>query len=161
MRIRLALSILLILQLTACGFHLRGESRIADRFNPLYVVDDQLEPAQLTLIRRELNRSSAKLSDVMQGSNQLRVMLTPLKSRQIARSSLTDVELFQLTLGIQFSVKSKSAGYLLTQRKLVQSVEVELDNANVLAHEKIINTAQKGLQRSLVQSMISQLSLKR
>ena len=156
--IRLALAILLILQLSACGFHLRGDSRIADRFNPLYVVEGQLEPAQLALILRELDRSSAKLVELARGSNSLRVRLTPLESRQIARSSLTDVELFQLTLGIQFSVKSASGVYLLKQRELVQKVDVELDNANVLGHDRIINSASLKLQRQLIRSMISQMS---
>ena len=157
-RIRLALAILLILQLTACGFHLQGASPIADRFNPLYVVEDQLEPAQLTLILTELSRSSAELVDLAQGSNRLRVRLTPLETRQVARSSLTNVELFQLTLGIQFSVKSASGVYLLKQRELVQKVDVELDNANVLGHDRTINSASLELQRKLIRSMISQLS---
>ena len=147
-----------MLQISACGFHLRGNSQIADRFNPLYVVNENLDPALLKLIRAELIRSSAIITEVAESSNRLQVAIKPLKNRKIASSNLTNVELVQLTMYLQFSVQSGSGEYLLSQLELVQSVEVQLDNANVLANEQTILTAQKGLQRKLIQSMISRLS---
>ena len=155
---RLILCLLLMLQISACGFHLRGNSQIADRFNPLYVVNENLDPALLKLIRAELIRSSAIITEVAESSNRLQVAIKPLKNRKIASSNLTNVELVQLTMNLQFSVQSGSGEYLLSQLELVQSVEVQLDNANVLANEQTILTAQKGLQRKLIQSMISRLS---
>ena len=147
-----------MLQISACGFHLRGNSQIADRFNPLYVVNENLDPALFKLIRAELIRSSAIITEVAESSNRLQVAIKPLKNRKIASSNLTNVELVQLTMYLQFSVQSGSGEYLLSQLELVQSVEVQLDNANVLANEQTILTAQKGLQRKLIQSMISRLS---
>lgn len=147
-----------MLQISACGFHLRGNSQIADRFNPLYVVNENLDPALFKLIRAELIRSSAIITEVAESSNRLQVAIKPLKNRKIASSNLTNVELVQLTMNLQFSVQSGSGEYLLSQIELVQSVEVQLDNANVLANEQTILTAQKGLQRKLIQSMISRLS---
>ena len=158
MYIRLLLALLILLQLSACGFHLRGSNQIAPRFNPLFVEGGQLEASQLALIRKELNNSSAKLSAIIDGSNRLRVSINPVKSRKIAISSVTDVELVQLSISLRFSVLSESGNYLLEQRELVQNADVELDNANVLGHEQIIKRVSIDLQRRLIRSMISQLS---
>ena len=158
MRIRLLLVVLILSQLSACGFQLRGSNQIAGRFNPLYVESGQLQSTQLTLIRKELIKASATLSGSQDGSNHLRVEFSPLKSRKIASSNLTDVELVQLTMGIRFSVQSESGHYLLELRELVQKVEIELDNANVLGQEQVISRASLGIQRVLVRSMMSQLS---
>lgn len=151
------LLVALILLLPACGFHLRGNSQIADRYNPLFVVEGQLEPAQLIFIRKELKKSAARLVDYLDGSNQLQVLVDQIKSREIASSNTTDVKLLQLEQSIQFSVQSKSGEYLLQPRKLTQNVEVELDNANVLGYEQIIKTASSELQQRLFRIMISHL----
>jgi len=144
--------------MSACGFYLRGSSQIADRFNPLFVISDNLNQAQISLIRKELIRSSAIISDVSSGSNRLEITIESLKSRKVASSNLTNVELIQLSMRLQFSVRAVSGEALLSQIELVQSVDVELDNTNVLANEQTIRTAQTGLQRKLIQSMVSRLS---
>ena len=158
MHFRFLLTLLTLLQLSACGFHLRGTSQLADRFIPLFIEAEQLNSSQLVFVRKELIKSSATLSIASKGANRLRVNIIPVKSRKIATSSLTDVELVQLTMGLQFSVLSESGNYLLEQRELVQKIDVELDNANVLGHQQIIKRASIELQHRLIRSMISQLS---
>ncbi len=149
---------LLALQLTACGFHLRGSSQIANRYNPLFVVNNNLSSEQLSLLRKELVNSSAELTENSKGANQLLVTIAPLNRRDVASSDVADVELVQLTLGLQFSVQSETGKELLSQRELQQRASVQLDKTNLLAQEQTINTAEKRLLRRLMQSMISQLS---
>ncbi len=157
MRNQLVLALLITLFVSGCGFHLRGDSQIAARLNPLYVVEDQLDSTQLTLIRKQLIRSGAELAQTEIRSNRLLIKLTSLKDSQITRSSLTDVEIVRLSMSLMYSVMSDSGELLIDQQELVDSVEVELDTANVLSHEQVKNRARKGLQSRLIQSMISQL----
>ncbi|MCP4075181.1 MAG: hypothetical protein GY744_03225 [Gammaproteobacteria bacterium] len=157
MRNQLILALLITLFVSGCGFHLRGDSQIAARLNPLYVVEDQLDSTQLTLIRKQLIRSGAELAQTEIRSNRLLIKLTSLKDSQITRSSLTDVEIVRLSMSLMYSVMSDSGELLIDQQELVDSVEVELDTANVLSHEQVKNRARKGLQSRLIQSMISQL----
>ena len=161
MRIRLLLTLLITLQLSACGFHLRGDSQVVEILNPLFIVEEQLESAQLVLIQKQLVRSGARLTQSEQGSNQIQIKLTSLKNRKIASSSISDVELVQLRMNLLFSVMTKSGDFLFEQQELVESVEVELDNANVLAHEQTINRARQRLQHRLIQNMINQLGRQR
>lgn len=149
--------VILVLLLPACGFYLRGNSQIAERFNPLFVVEGQLESSQLIFIRKELKKSAAKLVDSLDGSNRLQILVNPPKLQEIASSNATDVKLLQLEQSIQFSVQTRSGEYLLQQRKLMQHVEIELDNANVLGHEQIIKIASSELQQKLFRNMVSQL----
>ncbi len=157
MRNQLVLALLITLFVSGCGFHLRGDSQIAARLNPLYVVEDQLDSTQLTLIRKQLIRSGAELAQTEIRSNRLLIKLTSLKDSQITRSSLTDVEIVRLSMSLMYSVMSDSGELLIDQQELVDSVEVELDTTNVLSHEQVKNRARKGLQSRLIQSMISQL----
>ena len=161
MRIGLLLTLFFTLQLSACGFHLRGNSQVVESLNPLYIVAGQLEPAQLILIQKQLVRSGARLTPSEQGSNQIQIKLVSLKNRKIASSSISDVELVQLRMNLLFSVMTESGDFLFEQQELVESVEIELDNANVLAHEQTINRARLGLQRRLIQNMIGQLGRQR
>ncbi len=158
MNYRLALISLIFLLLSACGFHLKGSSQIANNLNPLYLEPDGLESAQLSLIRQELIRSSARLSLQAVDSNRLHVRISPLKTSRIARSGVADVELLKITMSIQYSVQSDATVFLVAPGELVQSMEVEINNANVLANENIINRVQLVLQRRLIQNMILQLA---
>ena len=156
--LKLAFVLSVLLQLSACGFHLRGDSQVADRFNPLYIELAQTDQAQLSLIRNQLKRSSVTISASAQGSNRLQVSLKTLKNRKIASSSLSDVDLVQLGMSIQFSVQAASGEYLIEQRELIQTAEVELDSTNVLGHQQIINKAQQNLRHKLIQNMVFNLS---
>jgi len=157
MRNRLFLALLITLFVSGCGFHLRGNTQIETRLNPLYVVEDQLDSTQLKLIRNQLIRSGAVLAQTAFRSNQLHIKLTSLPDRQIASSSLTDVEIVRLSMSLMYSVMTDSGGFLIDQKELVGSVDVELDTANVLSHEQVRKRGREGLQSRLIQSMVSQL----
>ena len=157
MRNQLIVALLITLFVSGCGFHLRGDSQIAARLNPIYVVEDQLDSTQLTLIRNQLIRSGADLVQTEFRSNQLHVKLTSLKDRQIASSSLTDVEIVRLSMSLMYRVMNDSGEFLIDQQELVDSIDVELDTANVLSHEQVKNRAREELQSWLIQSMINQL----
>jgi len=147
-----------MLLVTACGFHLRGDAQFPENLNPLYIDAGELQASQLKLIRDVLKKTSAKLTDLTQGSNHLAISLSPLQRKEVASSSLSDVELLQLSMSIEYHVATESGNLLFENRQIAQSTEVELDSANVLSHESLINKAQQALQKRLIHSMVFQLS---
>ena len=153
------LSILLLgLLLNACGFHLRGVSPWPEHLNPIYLEPGQLDAQQLTLIRNALSRSGASLTNSGESANILRVELRPVKTRRIASSSLSGVELMQLSMRLQYSLQGVEGDRLMASRDVTQSRELELDTNNVLSHQALKEKALQELQQSLIRTMLYQLS---
>ena len=150
--------VLLSLSLFACGFHLRGNAGDLSWLNPLYLETAQLDQYQQSLIETSLKKSSVRLVENAPSANRLNVKLSALKTRRIASSQLSDIELLQLSMDIQYSVKN-SAGILVhSSQRINLSKELELDANNVLAHEQAIANATRSLQQNLVRSMLARLS---
>lgn len=150
--------VLMALLLGACGFHLRGVSQWPERLNPVYLESAQLEPHQSRQIRDALTRSGARQAASSESAVQLRVILEPLKSRRIASSSLSSVELVQLTMRLQYSLQGPLGEPLVDSREMTQSRELELDTNNVLSHQDQKEQVTQELQQSLIRSMIYQLT---
>lgn len=147
----------LALLLTACGFHLRGDAQLPDSLDPLYLQPGQLNPAQISQVSKALKQASANLSPQAELANRLSVNLTALKSQKIASSSLSDVELLRVGLRLDFSVTNQLHETFIAD-SLVQTLDVELDTDNVLAHDPLIEKAMQQIQQSLLRSMIVRLS---
>lgn len=153
----LFVSLAMILALSACGFHLRGPAQISDRLNPVFVEPGQLGKAELGLIKNSLKRAGARLSDSEDRANHLVVNFSPLQTRNLAQSSPTGVRLVQLSVQLDYRVMTASGEWLVESRQITQNAEIELDNNNVLSHDKLLQSGLKNLQQNLVRSMIFQL----
>lgn len=156
-KLKLFLALSVVMLLTACGFHLRGDAQIADSLNPLYLQPGQLKAAQISQISRVLKQASANLTRQTESTNRLSVKLTSLKSRKIASSSLSDVELLRVGMRLEFNVTNQRHETLIAD-SISQTRDVELDTENVLAHDQRIDKALQQIQQSLLRSMIFQLS---
>lgn len=147
----------MMLALSSCGFHLRGPAQISDRLNPLHVVPGQLESAQLVLIKNALKKAGAHLSESSDKANHLIMTYSPLQRRNLAQSSPTGVQLVQLSMQLDYRVRASSGEWLVESRQITHNAEIELDNNNVLSHDKQYQSGMKDLQQNLVRSMIFQL----
>lgn len=147
----------LILVVSSCGFHLRGPARISDQFNPLYVEPGQLGATELGLLNSALIRAGARLSDSADSANHLAVSFSPLQKRNLAQSSPTGVQLVQLGMQLDYQVRTAAGEWLVENRQISHNAEIELDNNNVLSHEKLVQSAVKNLQQNLLRNMIFQL----
>jgi len=148
-----------LLLLTACGFHLRGNAQIAEVYNPLTINKAELQPEQFLLIQNALRQANARLTDSDEQANELKVFFHRLKNQQIASSSLTDIRLIRLSMQLDYRLKSTS-GNLMDENQITHYRELELDNANVLSHQGLIDKEFQELEKSLVRSMIYQLKRK-
>ena len=157
-RSKLITLILVVMFMSACGFHLRGVSSIQDKFNPLVVERDTLTINQYNLARDMLTRAGAKKSATALTENQLIIKFIALKTRKLVDSNLSGVELVQLGLRLEFRVQKNNGDILLEQQILQQTQEVELDTNNVLSQEGVLAQGNEALERKLLRGMIFRLS---
>ena len=142
--------------LSACGFHLRGSSQIAERFNPINLQGDQLSDQQWRQLRSALINASATLTEA-EDAPRLRVSINRLKDSKLTSSSSANVQLIQLGMQLKFSVLDAQSNLLIEPQELIQNRTVELDSDNVLSQQDSINTAQIELEKDLIRSMIYRL----
>ena len=141
-----------------CGFHLRGNAGDLSWLNPLYLESGQLDNYQRSLIESGLKKSAVRLVETAQAANRLSVKLSALTSRKVASSQSSDIELLQLSMDIEYSLRSSAGEILQSSQRIKLSKELELDANNVLAHEKAKLNAARSLQQALVSSMLARLS---
>ena len=141
-----------------CGFHLRGNAGDLSWLTPLYLESGQLDNYQRSLIESRLKKSAVRLVETEQAANRLSVKLSALTSRKVASSQSSDIELLQLSMDIEYSLRSSAGEILQSSQRIKLSKELELDANNVLAHEKAKLNAARSLQQALVSSMLARLS---
>ncbi len=142
--------------LSACGYHLRGSSQIAARYNPLNVQQERLSDQQWRQLRSALTNASATLTEA-QDAPRLRVSFTRLKDSKLTASSSANVELVQLTMQLKFSMLDAQGNLLIESQELTQNRTLELDSDNVLSQQDSINAVLTELERGLIRSMIYRL----
>jgi LPS-assembly lipoprotein len=147
----------MVLALSACGFHLRGPVNISDSLNPLYVDTDELTATQKDMIMSALGSSGARLVDTPDGANRLSARFGDSRRRDLAQSSPTGVQLVQLSLQLTYRVQTDNGDMRVESRQITNTTNLELDNSNVLSHDKILKAGTKNLQQKLIRSMIYQL----
>jgi LPS-assembly lipoprotein len=145
-----------VLWLTGCGFHLRGNTQFTEQFNPLMIDSSDLKPAQLQLIKNSLIQANARLAIAEPLANKLKVSFKTLRRQKVASSRVSEVELIRISMQINYRINSPTLD-VLTENKIVQSREIELDSSNVLSHQGLVDKGLKDLEQSLVRSMIYQL----
>jgi LPS-assembly lipoprotein len=147
---------ILCIGISACGFHLRGSSQIAERYNPINVQHDRLTDQQWRELRSALTNASASLSEA-HNARRLRVSFSRLKDSKLTSSSSANVELLQLGMQLKFSVIDEQGNLLMDAQELTQNRTVELDSDNVLSQQDSINAALVELEKNLIRAMIYRL----
>ena len=151
------LLVLAVLLQAGCGFHLRGSTQLPDRLSPLYVDAGELHPPQLAQIKAALTKSAARVMESPESAHRLFIAIGPIRSRILASSSASGVELRRISLELEFRLLDPLGMVLLDDQRIVHTSEVELDTTNVLSHEEIIDSNRQRLQANLIRSMIFKL----
>lgn len=152
------LLVAILLMSGGCGFQLRGSSTLPEHFNPLYLETEGLSPQHLNLLRNALRRASAQLSGNRDAANRLYVAFRGGQSQRLVQSASGGNELYRLNLSLDYRLVSATGEELSANQALGQSVDIELDSSNVLAHEQRLVEAREELTRGLIRNMIFQLN---
>jgi LPS-assembly lipoprotein len=150
------LFLLCLAALNACGFHLRGSSQIADKYNPLNLQANGLTDQQLRLLKQALQNAGATLTDSQQ-ARQLRVSISQSKNQKLTSSSSAVVELIQVSMQLKFSLQDEQGNMLVQAQEINQNKTLELNSENVLSQQDSIDAAVRELEKDLIRSMIYRL----
>ena len=155
-RRRLLLS-LLPLTITACGFRLRGETRLPSDFSPVYIDSDDLTAADRALLRSELERAGARVVDQPEAANRLWLRIDATEPRSIASSSPTAVSLWRIGLRIDFGLQDAEGRDRVPAQSLSEETSLELDSDNPLATRSRLEQAQWRLRQGLLRELVFRL----
>lgn len=154
------LLVLMLWQLSACGFHLRSDVQIDAAYSPLLVDAETLSTEQQQQLRRALTRASAIVLDQPDAAaHRLQLSVSPLRSRKVARSNVTAVTLLQADMALQFQLFDGNGKALFATQEIRQSMEIERDDNNLLAQQDQLQNARRILFGRLLERMISRLSV--
>ena len=155
---KLIVSLLIVLLLNACGFHLRGVSTIDPLFNPLFLQQGELTRDQYSRARDILKQAGAELASSSISANSLELKIVPLTTRKLVTSSLSSVELVQIGIRLEYLVKDGNSEVILEQQVQQQLQEVELDTDNILSQQEVLRKSRESLEKQLLRGMIFKLS---
>ncbi len=147
-----------LILLSACGFHLRGSEQLAVAYSPLIIDAEQLSSQQRAQLRQALTQASAMIVEQAPDAFRLQLKLSPLRTRNVARSNVTGVSLVQLTQGLQYSLQDAHGATVIATRNIIQSLEIERDDNNLLVQQQQMDDAQRQLFQRLIESMLAHLS---
>ncbi len=88
----------------------------------------------------------------------LQLKLSPLRTRNVARSHAAGVSLVLLTQGLRYSLQDAQGATVIAMREIVQSLEIERDEHNLLVQQQQMDEARRKLYQRLIESMLAQLS---
>ncbi len=146
-----------VLTMAACGFHLKGEASL-----PLELKYLQLSPSEDKEFNdeliKQLKQAGAKMGAHSKASS-LRVRFETLPEMTVAKSSSTGLQIQQLKIRVEYSLKNNSDLWLVEQKTLTQSREFELDTAQLLAKNREKQQLYQEMKRSLVRILLYQLQL--
>ena len=147
---------LMLTALSACGFHLRGSTQVAERYSQLSIQQDQLSDQQWRQLKSALNNASVQLTDST-AVPRLHVGFTRLRDRKLTSSSSATVSLIQLGMQIKFSVMDAQGNVLLEAQELTQNRTLELDAENVLSQQDSIRAQLVELEKDLIRAMLNRM----
>lgn len=158
MMLRLASILVIACLITACGFHLRGFGSLPEGLQRLYVDDSGLSENQRRLLYTGLQRAGAQI--LSQGGDQLaslRVKFDTADERKLVDSAGSGQHIVRLSRRLRFSVLSVQGEKLIDNKVLIQSIDLELDENNLLGTEGEREQALADLDSSLINRMMLQL----
>ena len=148
----------LVSALPACGFRLRGRSKPVAGFSELRLDDASLSAAQSLGLRRRLQSAGVRLSTEAGGLSLLRVRLESAPERRILGSVGSSRSILRLTGILVFTLIGADGAVIIDDRQLRQSLDLELDEANLLEFADEKQRGLRNLEESLFNSLMIQLS---
>jgi LPS-assembly lipoprotein len=149
------LVVILVGLLPACGFHLRGVANLPPELQSIELQSENLSVNQTALLRRNLERSGANLSN--DGSSQrvtLKVAIKSLPDRNLADSIGANSVVVRVSRQLSYSLTSDDGVSLLEKSSIERHIDLTLDNNNPLGIEFERESAQESLDRELVIQLI-------
>jgi len=145
----------LILLMTACGFHLRGDNKLAEQFQLMQLIESD-DVDFNTLLLQQLKLSGVTIIDDDHVAL-LSVQVKILPEITLAKSSSSGLEIKQLRIQVDYSVRNNNGVFLQKQKQLEQSKDFEADSDQLLAKSAEKQKLYQQMKQNLVRILIYQL----
>ena len=154
---RLPWLLILLFSLSACGFHLRGYSKLPDILSPIRIVAPDLDSAQKDRLSRRLIQAGARLAqeDAI-NPVRLTVSIEAMPERSIADSAGSGTTILRIARQLRYSLRMPD-DVATEPGVLVRSLDFEQDNKNLLAAQSEKKAALLSLERDLFDQLIFRL----
>ncbi len=148
----------LIIGLQACGFHLRGFATLPEHVSRLQLVTDSLTTDQQQYLTQQLKRAGATMH-YSDGANivQLRISIKSLPERSLVDSAGSGQAIVRLSRQLNYSLIDSSGERLVDDKTLVWTLDLELDENNLLGAEGEKQSALQDIDDVLFNNLMIQL----
>ena len=155
----------LLVVLSACGFHLRGQSSLPPELESIQLIAENLSPRQRVLLKRKLKQAGASLhpADLPTSDSpeqvRLKIWFGALKSRNLVNAAGSGKTIVRLSRQLFYSLSGTSSKLSVEKATLERQLDIELDEDNLLDSSERIRRTEELLDRALIEQLI--FSLKR
>lgn len=167
--VRASLIAILLIFLTACGFHLRGSVTLPEQMATTYIQDSVPNSLILPRLKRVLIKNDVNVINKVNDrpSEQTSFAVLQLSNerfnrRQLSSGSSTLIKEYELNYAITFSLQTQSLlkqdnDILLTKQTINITREQTFDEAQVLAKTTEQQRLQQEMMRDAVRQILRQL----
>lgn len=151
---------LLVLNLTACGFHLRGDADVPELLQSLYVQGVDLRQNAFGLeLKRALTRNGVKVLDSYQeGTSILTILDNRYNKRVLSVGTDAKVREYELEAVVRYKVTDDKGQIIQEQQTVEARRDYQFDSDQVLASDEQERVLREDLNKQLAQSLLRRLS---
>ena len=150
--------IFFVSNLTACGFHLAGNSSISSRLNSIQLITDDLDVHQISDLSRQLTQAGASLVDNPVGDTvRLAVTIKNLPERNLVDSAGSGKTIIRLFRQLSYNLESAAGEIMVEQSTILRQKDIELDSDDLARLDNEKQIAEALLDEELLGQLIFQL----
>lgn len=146
------------LLLTACGFHLRGDVKLAAALNKVYIEGaDPYDPLVRELTRSLTTTGAAVVEDSKEATAVLHILKNSGSRRVLSVSSAGKVREYELYQTLEFKVRDAAGRELLAPQRLELTRDYLFDKEDVLGKSSEEEMLRRDMRRDLVRLVMLRL----
>jgi outer membrane lipopolysaccharide assembly protein LptE/RlpB len=149
---------LLVANLAACGFYLRGSSSLPPQLVSMQVLAENLDSSQKTALNQQLIQAGASLKDNLAGDTvRLTVTIKVLPERKLADTAGSGKTIIRVFRQLSYSLTTGTGALLQDHKSILRQQDIELDSNNLAGLEYEKESAGVLLDEALIGQLIFQL----
>jgi len=151
-------SVLLILFLTGCGFHLRGAYQLPEAMAKTYVQANNQNSEFIRSLKRSLKANEVLLVETITEATALLTISSEAQNKRILSvDSRGRAREYELSYDIGFNVQDKVANFIVEQQQLKLEREFLFDTEDILGKGREESTLIKDMQQDMVRLILLRL----
>jgi outer membrane lipopolysaccharide assembly protein LptE/RlpB len=150
--------VLLVTNLAACGFYLRGSSGLPPQLLSMQVLAEDLDSSQKRALDQQLIQAGASLKNNQSGDAvRLTVAIKALPERRLVDTAGSGKTIIRVFRQLSYSLTTGTGEILLEHKTIQRQLDIELDSNNLAGLEYEKESAGVLLDEALIGQLIFQL----